>query len=49
METLTLYRAVLRILRQHEKWLDDRHCQTLGWMITGLIQSGQISLTAWAP
>jgi hypothetical protein len=29
--------------------LDIRHLKTLAWMMTGLIQSGKISLTAWAP
>jgi hypothetical protein len=29
--------------------LDQRPLQTLAWMMVGLLQSGGISLTAWAP
>jgi hypothetical protein len=29
--------------------LDQRHLKTLAWMMVGLIQSGWISLSAWAP
>lgn len=44
-----LYYELVEILGQHKKWLDVRHLYTLAWMITGLIHSGCISLTAWLP
>jgi hypothetical protein len=36
-------------LGQHRRWLDLHHLKTLAWMMVGLIQSGRIGLTAWAP
>ena len=47
--TLRLYDTVVKVLRQHENWLDRRHLCTLAWMIVGLIQSATVSLTAWVP
>jgi hypothetical protein len=47
--TPRLYDTLLQVLSQHAKWLDRRHRQTLAWMMVGLIHSGWISLTAWAP
>jgi hypothetical protein len=47
--TLRLYHTLVGVLSQHRNWLDLRHLQTLAWMIVGLIHSGMISLTAWAP
>jgi hypothetical protein len=44
-----LYNTVVKILCQHENWLDMRHLYTLAWMIVGLILSESISLTAWVP
>ena len=44
-----LYDTLLQVLGQHPKWVDRRHLQTLAWMMVGLIHSGWISLTAWAP
>lgn len=44
-----LYDTLTHIFGQHPHWLDKRHFQTLAWMIVGLIESGLISLTAWAP
>jgi hypothetical protein len=44
--TSRLYDTVIKILRQHENWLDLRHLYTLAWMIAGLIQSSTVSLTA---
>jgi len=44
-----LYDTLVYVLSQHPKWLDRRHLQTLAWMMVGLMQSGWISLTAWAP
>ena len=47
--TPRLYDTLVDVLRQHQKWLDLRHLKTLAWMTVGLIQSGNISLTAWVP
>ena len=47
--TPRLYDTLVAVLHQHQKWLDLRHLKTLAWMTAGLIQSGNISLTAWAP
>jgi hypothetical protein len=47
--TPRLYDTLLQVLSQHATWLDRRHRQTLAWMMVGLIHSGWISLTAWAP
>jgi hypothetical protein len=44
-----LYDTLVYVLSQHPKWLDQRHLQTLAWMMVGLIHSGWINLTAWAP
>lgn len=48
-DTPRLYDTLVRVLRQHRKWLDIRHLKTLAWMMVGLIQSGSISLDAWVP
>ena len=47
--TLRLYHTLVGVLSQHRNWLDVRHLKTLSWMITGLVQSRQISLSAWVP
>jgi hypothetical protein len=44
-----LYDTLVQVLSQHQNWLDLRHLKTLAWMIVGLMQSGKIGLTAWAP
>jgi Transposase DDE domain len=44
-----LYDTLVHVLSQHATWLDQRHLKTLAWMMVGLIQSGWINLTAWAP
>ena len=44
-----LYDTLVHVLSQHAKWLDQRHLKTLAWMMVGLMHSGWISLTAWAP
>jgi hypothetical protein len=50
MENISyLYNTMVQVLRQHQNWLDLRHLKTLAWMMVGLLQSGVISLTAWAP
>jgi hypothetical protein len=46
---LRLYHTLVQVLRKHRNWLDVRHLKTLAWMMTGLIQSGTISLAAWVP
>lgn len=47
--TPNLYDTLTHIFGQHLHWLDKRHFQTLAWMVVGLVESGLISLTAWAP
>ena len=47
--TSRLYDTLVQVLSQHRTRLDVRHLKTLAWMMTGLIQSGLIGLTAWAP
>src|SRR5712691_10217727 len=44
-----LYDTLVHVLSQHSNWLDRRHLKTLAWMMVGLMHSGWISLTAWAP
>jgi len=47
--TSHLYDTLVLVLCQHATWVDQRHLKTLAWMMVGLIHSGWISLTAWAP
>lgn len=47
--TPNLYDTLSQIFGQHGHWLDIRHFHTLGWMVVGVLESGLISLTAWAP
>ena len=47
--TPRLYDTMVQVLSQHRQWLDVRHLKTLAWMMVGLIESGLISLTGWAP
>jgi len=47
--TPRLYDTLVQVLSQHQNWLDRRHLKTLAWMLVGLMQSGKVSLTAWAP
>jgi hypothetical protein len=47
--TPRLYDTLVQVLSQHRQWLDVRHLKTLAWMMAGLIESGLISLTQWAP
>jgi hypothetical protein len=47
--TPRLYDTLVQVLSQHRKWLDVRHLKTLAWMMVGLLESGLISLTSWAP
>jgi polynucleotide 5'-kinase involved in rRNA processing len=47
--TPRLYDTLVQVLRQHQNWVDRRHLKTLACMVVGLIETGKISLTAWAP
>ena len=47
--TPRLYDTLVQVLGQHHQWLDVWHLKTLAWMMAGLIESGQIGLTQWAP
>ena len=47
--TPRLYDTLVQVLSQHRQWLDVRHRQTLAWMMVGLLETGLISLTQWAP
>jgi hypothetical protein len=50
METTPrLYCELVALVGQHGKWLDLRHVYTLVWMVVGLIQADDVSLTAWVP
>ena len=44
-----LYNTLVQVLGHHANWGDLRHLKTLAWMLVGLIHSGWIHLTAWAP
>ncbi|MCA1838054.1 MAG: hypothetical protein LC674_04630 [Actinobacteria bacterium] len=44
-----LYDTLVLVLGPQATWVDQRHLKTLAWMMVGLIHSGWISLTAWAP
>ena len=48
-DSLYLYATLIQMLGQHTHWLDKRHFYTLAWMVVGLISSGVVSLTEWAP
>lgn len=45
--TLHVYDTLFKLFKLSE-WQDIRHCQTLVWMVIGLISSGCISLSSWA-
>src|SRR5215468_12172779 len=47
--TPQLYDTLVHVLSQPTKWLDQRHRKTMAWMMVGLMHSGWINLTAWAP
>lgn len=46
---LRLYHTLVQVLCNHRNWLDLRHLKMLAWMMTDLIRSGTVSLTAWVP
>lgn len=45
--TPRIYDTLISILRHCRRWLDVRHMQTWAWLVTGLLVSEKISLTAW--
>jgi Transposase DDE domain len=47
--TPRLYDTLVQVLGQQTTWGDLRRLKTLAWMMVGLIHSGSISLSAWAP
>jgi len=47
--TSRIYEALMAVLRQCRRWVDIRHMNTLAWMVTGLLLTEKISLSAWAP
>jgi hypothetical protein len=47
--TPRIYDTLISVLRQCRRWLDVRHMKTLAWMVTGLLLTEKISLTAWVP
>ena len=50
MSTSTLlYGQLMGYLRQHSRYRDLRHLKTLGWMVSALVCSRQLSLGAWEP
>lgn len=44
-----LYGQLMGYLRQHSRYRDLRHLKALGWMVSALVGSGQLSLAAWEP
>ena len=47
--TPRLYHTLVQVFSQHHNWVDRRHLKTLAGMVVGLIETGNIHLTAWAP
>jgi hypothetical protein len=47
MRTSRLYHQLCDLLGQSSPWADQRHLQTLIWMVIGVICSECISLTKW--
>jgi len=47
MRTSRLYHQLCKLLGQSSGWADQRHLQTLIWMVIGLVCSECISLTKW--
>ena len=44
-----IHHQLLNFLRQYSNYRDLRHLKTLAWMVSALISSGQLSLSAWEP
>ena len=47
--TPRLSKTLVQVFSPHQNWVDLRHLKTLAGMVVGLIETGNISLTAWAP
>jgi hypothetical protein len=47
MQTSRLHHQLQTLLGQSIPWADQRHCQTLIWMVIGLVCSECINLTKW--
>jgi len=47
--TPRLSNTLVQVFSQHQNWGDLRHLKTLACLVVGLIETGKISLTAWAP
>lgn len=47
MRTSRLHHQLQTLLGQSIAWADQRHCQTLIWMVIGLVCSECINLTKW--
>lgn len=47
MRTSRLYHQLCDLLGQSSQWADQRHLQTLIWMVVGLLCSECINLTKW--
>ena len=47
MRTSRLYHQLCDLFGQSSEWADQRHLQTLIWMVIGLVCSECISLTKW--
>ena len=47
MQTSRLYHQLQTLLGQSIPWADQRHLQTLIWMVIGLVMSECINLTKW--
>lgn len=47
MRTSRLYHQLQTLLGQSILWADQRHFQTLIWMVIGLVYSECINLTKW--
>ena len=44
-----LYLQLLEFFSQYSRVQDWRHLKTLGWMVSALIASGKLNLSAWEP
>ena len=47
MRTSRLYHQLQKLMGQSLPWADQRHFQTLVWMVIGLVCSECINLTKW--
>lgn len=47
--TTQLYRQMFHYLSQYSQHCDLRHLQALSWMVSALVCSQKLNLTAWEP